>query len=836
MIESPALDYYQQAVVTSSASSIRVVAPAGSGKTETLTLRVLQRIQAGVSSRRILLLTFDNNAREAIAQRLKRLQVPNGVRVSTLNAFGFHLLNTRFADERRQIIRDVYFPNSKKLNELVQEYGHSVFTEMLSKIKNEAIDVRTIEQTDLARWCAKNREHLLRNLEDDPILEDMTDAYFGREIAREMELYERFLQERNGIDFDDQKLRPLIRLQEEPQALNWLQQQFDEVIVDEFQDINRLDMMLIDLIAARSNLLITGDDDQAIYGFRGATADFLINPKKELHREFESYELAINYRCPPRILDVASKLISWNHHRIEKSPKAHKQISGEIEVFGAQDSGSESTWIAKRMKELLAQKPVTAAVLARRRVQLVGIQAAFIRNGTPYKVSQTEDVRISWSLARRALKLAPLGLRTMPDEETRAEIIRIFAEARSLPPRRINTLVQLARKDDLHFPGPELLQQLFDRDQKALAEGIRALTGEMPLATRIRSLDPLLNTELRTFMEGGKEAARERADNEKSRLAGLADLASGMTLATLIEQIDVLLEPQRHALRTNAPVVELSTCHGAKGREWQLVCIPHCNQGIFPDSRSEEAEPLEAERKLFYVSMTRASEHLLMTWSKSRNGGARGEPSNFLIEAEVEKPRQKPKTTGITTWTINESTGTLNMGTTRNLGPDGTWAMSAPPKRITGPAPRSLTLVTPRGRSMQNALDTQATCMLADAIEVQHRDRDIAFSSMNVRYSRTDADVTVPLQIELALRGIPFAILEQNHFQSSVIYPAARRAWEADAPARGEERDALLIDAMAAALERLTESDDSWVWLDRLDSLEEDDVGTDPLGVQFAAQ
>lgn len=836
MIEAPALDRYQEAVVNSTARSIRVVAPAGSGKTETLSLRVQQRIAEGVSSRRILLLTFDNNAREAINQRLKRLRIPNGVRVSTLNAFGFHLLNTRFADERRRIINDVYFPQSPVLNDLVQEYGHSVFTEMLSKIKNEAIDVRTIEQGDLARWCARNRVHLLRNLEDDPILEDITDAGFGRELAREMESYERFLEDRNGIDFDDQKLRPLLRLQEEPMALEWLQSQFDDVIVDEFQDINRLDVKLIDLIAARSNLLITGDDDQAIYGFRGATADFLIDPTKSLHRDFATYELSINYRCPPRILDIAGKLIAWNEKRLDKSPRAHKRIAGEIDIHSATDAEAETTWIAQRMRDLLAEKPTTAAVLARRRVQLIGIQSAFIRNGTPYKINPGEDVRISWSLARRALKLAPLSIRSMPDDDTRGEIVRIFAEARAMQPRRVDQLVRIARQDDLAFPGSELLQQLYDRDQRALAEGIKALTGEMPLSSRIRSLDALLNTELRTFMEGGKDAARERADSEKSRLSGLIDLSAGMSQAALIDRIDELLEPQRHALRTNAPAVELSTCHGAKGREWQLVCIPHCNQGVFPDSRSDTGVHLEAERKLFYVSMTRASEHLIMTWSKDRAGGSRGEPSDFLIEAEVEKPRQKARTTGIATWSVSENPGAENRNGTRNLRPDGSWAMSATPKKMSGPAPRYLTLVTPRGRSMQNALDTDSSRMLADAVEVQHIDRNIAFDAMTLRFPAQDPAATVPLQVEFALRGTPFAIGEEDHFHGSDVYQAAIRAWEADSPANVGKQDAPLIDALAAILERMTESGDSWVWLDRLESLEESSSGSNPAGVQFVPQ
>ena len=184
--------------------------------------------------------------------------------------------------------------------------------------------------------------------------------------------------------------------------------------------------------------------------------------------------------------------------------------------------------------------------------------------------------------------------------------------------------------------GPELLQQLYDREQKDLTTGIKALTGELALATRLRSLDALLNTELRTYMEGGKDAARERSDNEKSKLSGLIDLAkeSGLDTAGLIDRIDELLEPQRQALRTNAPAVELSTCHGAKGREWQIVCIPHCNQGVFPDSRSDIGEHLESERKLFYVSMTRASEHLVVSWADFRpDTGRRQAPSPFVIEA-----------------------------------------------------------------------------------------------------------------------------------------------------------------------------------------------------------
>lgn len=673
----PDLDAFQQQVVLSTADSIRMVAPAGSGKTATLAHRVASRIAEGVDPARILLLTFDTNSRDSVLAKLQALGVPKNVRVSTLNAFGYQLLRDRFRDERSRVIRDVFFPQSPALKKLTEEYGHSVFTEMLSKIKNEAFDTREIERAELARWCSRNRVHLLRNLEDDPILADLSDGQFGRELAGEMQMYERFLEGRNGIDFDDQKLRPYHRLLSDTASTAWLQDQFDEVIVDEFQDINRLDALLIDQIAGKARLLITGDDDQAIYGFRGATAGFLISPENMFGRKFENHELAINYRCPPRILQKASTLIGYNEHRIEKHPRAAKTIPGQVEIVAERDVNSECMTIARRMKELITDGNRSAALLVRRRSQLPAIQAAFIRAGTPYRVDPREDLRVSWSLVGRALQVGPLVTGVVPSEEIRREVIEIFCRARNMDARRMRTLVNLAAADDFSFPGVEVQQQLHERERSDLLAGLRGLVGEFSAADRIARLDPLLGTELRTYMEGGNELKRTRGDRETSRLSSLEDLASSRqgNAIEFAAYIDTLLQPHRQYWNSDQAVVELTTCHGAKGREWQVVCIPHCNQGVFPDSRSQESEHLEAERKLFYVSMTRASEHLIMSWSQDRSSGGIGDPSDFLIEADLEKRR--PASTGrVTTWRADEMTP-RQPTRSRSLAPDGNWAMSA---------------------------------------------------------------------------------------------------------------------------------------------------------------
>lgn len=252
---------------------------------------------------------------------------------------------------------------------------------------------------------------------------------------------------------------------------------------------------------------------------------------------------------------------------------------------------------------------------------------------------------------------------------------------------------------------------------------------------------------------------------------------------------------------------------------------------MFPDSRSAEGEHLESERKLFYVSMTRASEHLICTWSIER----RDEPGVFLLEAGLVEARKVPSAGRVTTFNANSPKVEQPLPATRKLTPDGSWAMRASPKKISGPVPRFITLVTPRIRLMQNALEIESMPKLADEIERQHRERETPYDRMQVLYSRADAVSTVPMQVELALRGLPFAIIETQRFPDSVVFQTAMQAWAADSAPKCDKRDIPLVDALAATLERITASEDAWVWLDRLEQLIDDEsIGNE--GVQFTPQ
>jgi DNA helicase-2/ATP-dependent DNA helicase PcrA len=530
---TPAPDAFQQRVIDATERSIRVVAPAGSGKTETLARRVEQRIRDGVSPRRILVLTFDRNAAGSFREKLRRGGSAQGTRVETLNAYGYALLRRHFPDERNRMITEPFWPGTRFLSELVNEYGRRTFDEMLSKLKNQSFDPRTMDRQALIRWISDNKVHLLRDLENELIDKKITPRQFGHDLASEFFAYEKFLADRGGIDFDDQKLRPLILLRQKQHRslLGRIQAELDEVIVDEFQDINKLDCELIDLISPQATMVVTGDDDQAIYGFRGASAEYLIQPTNWFTREFAHYELSMNYRCPQRVLEAAGTLIDHNTTRIPKHPRAAKPDVGEIETITAPDAASEAVRIARRAGQLLKDPatgdPQSVAVLARTNSQFFEIQPALVMEEVPYAIAPENDIRITWEQARRMLLLAPsLRGSATPDPEQRAEIVGIFGAAWRLGDRRIGELRRLAREDERAFPSPALIQAVAQRHRtasNAFPTAIAQFRRSQTLKKDLEALDAFLNA---TASRNGDANGGNWRENRQSRLTGLVTMAT----------------------------------------------------------------------------------------------------------------------------------------------------------------------------------------------------------------------------------------------------------------------------------------------------------------------
>lgn len=316
----PISDPFQQDVIDRRERTIRLVAPAGSGKTQTMVNRILTRVKEGLAPSRILLLTFDRSAagslEHSLASNVAHIESTvgtqvriDGLTISTLNAFGYGLLRESAPEEAKtvvtidlqhKLIREaldgLQTKSYERFSLLPQALQRRYYLDFFSFLKNQLHDPRRIDMQAFA-------DLILTSPQAFGFFSEEPDEVSALKIIQAVHwlytVFEKLLQQQQVIDFDDQKLRAFVHLRDNPGVLNAVQRRYSEVVVDEFQDINKLDFEFIKLIAEKADLVVTGDDDQAIYGFRGCSPDYIIDLPQHLGRGVTSRELSINYRCPP---------------------------------------------------------------------------------------------------------------------------------------------------------------------------------------------------------------------------------------------------------------------------------------------------------------------------------------------------------------------------------------------------------------------------------------------------------------------------------------------------------------------------------------------------------
>lgn len=632
-------DRDQLAVIASEARSIRVLAPAGSGKTETLARRVGTRIAAGVPARRILILTFDNQAKAAFQQTLGRLGVSGGVEIRTLNAFGLRLLTQEFPTVRSRTGRAFYGPQEPLLTELVEASDGGRLTELFGTLKSHLFDPQdTSRKTGnaLETWVT----HSYRQLVPEKFLAEHPEARFAgpfsQQLRREFLNYEEYLHNRGMIDFEDQKLRTFRLLEASPEAAAAVRSRYDEVIVDEFQDINPLDQRLIEIISRDSTLVITGDDDQAIYGFRWASAEHLIRPDAAFERQFTSYELRTNYRCPREIMQRSRKLIGYNADRVPKNPVSGVAAPGSIIVHEHQSRLAEARHVALLIAESVADTPGMTygdvGVLTRRNAHLDEMQVQLIAAGIPYAIRAERDLVGDWEAV-----LALLGFSTAL-RQGRTSVVTDYRPAIA----HFKWFPRGVRDDALrHFEGLAFSEvELSLRQANVPSRTMKQFASALSHLRTARTVAAELDAIEERFLGYGRAGSRGTADGdqpvvEESSLGLLRDILARResTRAEAIDRLRTFID-RASGLRDEAgPRVDLSTFHSAKGRQWRLVVLPWVSGLSTPDplTRKEFGE-LESERRLFYVAMTRAADRLVI----GRPSSASKEwTSQFLYESGI---------------------------------------------------------------------------------------------------------------------------------------------------------------------------------------------------------
>lgn len=612
----PVTDADQKSVVEATERTIRVLAPAGSGKTQTVINRTLHRIRQGVHPDRILILTFDNAAamslRNKLSVALHGLGNPRaGVEISTLNAYGYRLLRNHVPDEYRRIVH----PTRRnriigELRQALREKDSSVaaaipaiiqnrfIADFFSRLKNETFDPDHLESQKFVDYVLKLREA-------QPFFESTTTGDVKKTLQALIWMfrgYQRLLDRDEQMDFDDQKLRAHRALSASEDLLRTVQGQISEVVVDEFQDINLLDFNLIRLISDRADLVVTGDDDQAIYGFRGCSPTFIIELEKHLGREVASYELRRNYRCPAAIVAHANRLIRNNTWRVDKSPIPMVHTDSEIKVVSSLSSALEAKSVVELIRRVRSASPAVQygdfGILYRTNAQSLPLQIEMLLSDVPFRVREEDDILRNEVLEKligvlRVKRDVVAGSRV----SARDLVLTVRAYFRFLAPavesrvreqieRSSNRGLASLQTPEIHALLPKLRESNFE---EAAAEVLRA-------EGLIRTLDVLAKKfkGLRGMLGSLEDVVEERVP-----LGEIYEVALGFQ-GDIGSFIDTIEEAIRKAGRLaeqdeSADCVDLRTYFRAKGLQWHTVILTSCNEGLIPHRKA----PVEDERRLF---------------------------------------------------------------------------------------------------------------------------------------------------------------------------------------------------------------------------------------------
>lgn len=606
---------------------ILVLAGAGSGKTRVLTTRVCNLIHChGIAPNHILAVTFTNKAAGEMRDRISRMlgAEPSGMWVGTFHAVGARLLR-RHADrlgwDRTFSIFDT--DQSLRLTKSVMEsvgldrkrWSPKAIRGEISNAKNQLVD---------ARMFARDNDGAFDQ--------------FIRNVARAYPEYQKALKHQNALDFDDLLAKPVELLESNPDLLERYRSQFEFALVDEYQDTNRAQFRFVELLAGgHRNLMVVGDDDQSIYGWRGADVQNILH-FEESFPGARTVRLERNYRSTQRILDAANHVIAENVNRKGKTLRTERAQGDAITLVEALDESDEGRWIVQDIETRIRETPrcsySSVAVLYRTNAQARALEDAFRRRGVPYQV--IGSVRF---YERREVQdvLAYLRLIANPRDEvafgrvvnyprrgvglTTQENLARWAEERGL------SLLEAASKADeissIRAAGAKGIARFAELIQRFGIRATQARVGDL-LEELIEDLDLVRHL----YAEGpeGEDRARNVAELISGAVGFDAALAQGVTdedvdtfteLELFLQQVALVADVDRLDPHTDAAT--LMTLHNAKGLEFLTVYIAGMEEGLFPLSRAyDEPEKLEEERRLFYVGMTRAQDTLCISWARQR--------------------------------------------------------------------------------------------------------------------------------------------------------------------------------------------------------------------------
>jgi DNA helicase-2/ATP-dependent DNA helicase PcrA len=629
------LNEQQLAAVTASPGPQLIIAGAGSGKTRTLTYRVAYLLENGIDPRNILLLTFTNKAARQMLDRVANL-LPvdaSGIWGGTFHSIGNRMLrrhgsaigyNSSFTimdrEDQKDLINTVVANAGIDPKEIRFPKG-DVLAEIFSFVINT--------ETPMEEMLAEKFPYFL------PLLDKIKDVH-----AR----YEKKKKATNSMDFDDLLEKTLSMLKEHDHIAAFYRRQFQFVLVDEYQDTNKIQADLIDTLARdHRNVMVVGDDAQSIYSWRGANFKNILEfPKR--YPDAQVFKIEMNYRSVPEILEVANAAISPNVEQFRKNLAPTRESHGARPAVVALNDGSEQAqFVAQRILELRDEDVDLSdiAVLYRAHYHAIELQLELSRRGIPYQI--TSGIRF---FEQAHIKDVTAFLRLVANPRDEVAFKRMVKLLPGIGNRSADNFWNLWDKS-LHERG-EITS--WGERLRAMNVGARSKKSWEQLTHTLDEIAPggqpnppseMITSIVEAIYDDYAKVNFTNYELRKEDLNQLAafarqfkDLNEFLSQLALISNVDAEAAPNQTA---DKEAVNLSSVHQAKGLEFHTVFIIWLTDGMFPSSRSlDTRDALEEERRLFYVAITRARDELYLSYPHMRLNAGYGDifqrPSRFLKE------------------------------------------------------------------------------------------------------------------------------------------------------------------------------------------------------------
>jgi DNA helicase-2/ATP-dependent DNA helicase PcrA len=695
----------QQQAVQLVHGPVLIIAGPGSGKTRVLTHRIAYLIDvAGVDPYRICAVTFTNKAAKEMRHRLEGLVAPEAVARLTVGTF--HALGVR-------ILR-------QDADKLGYERDFAIYDDedQLGVVKAALKDLNLDDKQNAPRamlsLISKAKSALLDPAEFRAQAENYREEIASRVYAR----YQEALIRNRAMDFDDLIRLPIKLWTEDPAARERWQRRFEHILVDEYQDTNHAQYIMVKMLADKSrNLCVVGDPDQSIYGWRQADIQNILNFERD-YPEAQVVLLEQNYRSTQMILDTAQHVIAPNTERKEKRLWTENAGGLPVTIYEAYNEDDEASYTAREISRMVKSGKVRwrdCAVMYRMNAQSRAIEQAFLGYNVPYQVVggvrfySRKEIKDVLALLRltlnpfdsvsliRAVNNTPvgrgIGAKTLADLERTAGLrgVPLYAE------------LQLLINGEEEEPG---LSRQAANKLHPLLELIDSFIAMRDQVNLLELLDRILErTRYGEFLKDGTDEGDERWNNvlEIRSVAGnYNELTPPEGLSRFLE--DVALISDIDTIQEEKDAVTLITLHAAKGLEFPVVFMIGLEEGLLPHSRAlDSLHELEEERRLAYVGITRAKQHLYLIYAFKRTfyGETRiSTPSRFIhdIPPHLAKGLERAKATsrmtggqgaggGVRYSSDSEPTGRVFGASGRSPSGSGSSSRREPPTRTPPPAP-----------------------------------------------------------------------------------------------------------------------------------------------------